>query len=390
MTDAAVTPAAAPGQPAPVGGNLVNALSVLLAVLLGVALYFLYRRFVEGLGAVTNISNGYPWGIWVVWDVIIATGFACGGYAMALLVYIFNRGEFHPLVRPALTASAIGYSLGGASVLLDLGRYWNFWHILWPGYFNVNSVMFEVAACIALYVVVLWIEFSPIGLAYLKRTKLAGFTNRVLFFFIGLGVLLPSMHQSSLGSLLIPMGYQIHPLWQTPLLPLLFVTSALCMGYAVVIFETTLVGAGFGRDVSAELPLLGRVGKVIAWLLVAFLVLRFGDLAVRGQLAAIFTSGGRSVMFGVETLMFVAPVAMLWPEAPRARLSVLFPAASLMLGAAVLYRIDAFLVAYERGASWSYFPSVPELMVTIGVVALEVLAYLVFIRILPILPGHAR
>jgi len=367
---------------------LVGGLTIALALLAGIAVYFLYQRFVYGLGAVTNINNGYPWGIWVVWDVIIATGFACGGYAMALIVYIFNRGEFHHLVRSALTASVFGYSLGGLSVLIDLGRYWNFWHILSPAYVNVGSVMFEVAACITLYIVVLWIEFFPTFLDWLGRHGLERAFNRVLFLFIGLGVLLPSMHQSSLGSLLVVMGYQIHPLWQTPLLPLLFLLTALCMGYAIVIFEATLAAVGFSRDIHEELPLLSKIGKIMAGILLVFLALRFGDLAWRGELARLFDSGQRSVMFWIEIALFAYPVLALSTRSSRGRMSRLFPAAASMLAGAVLYRIDAYLVAYDRGPAWHYFPSAPEITVTLGVIAIEVLAYIVFVRKFPILPGR--
>ncbi len=373
----------------PVGGPLVGWFTAVLTALVGVAVYFLYQRFVYGLGAVTNISNGYTWGIWVVWDVIIATGFACGGYALAFVTYILNRGEYHPLVRSALTASLFGYTLGGVSVLIDLGRYWNFWHILWPAYFNTGSVMFEVAACISLYIVVMWIEFSPVALEHygLKRTNKV--LNAVIFLFIALGVLLPSMHQSSLGSLLVVMGFHIHPLWQTPLLPALFLLSALCMGFAVVIFEATLAAAGFKRDIHGELPILSKLGGIIALVLVVFLALRFGDLAWRNALEAVFSSGTRSVMFGIETFLFAYPVWVLAQPGNRVRLSKLFPAAFSMLAGASLYRIDAFIVANERGPAWHYFPSAPEALVTIGVIALEVLAYIVFVKTFPILPGHS-
>ncbi len=372
----------------PVGGRLVGLFTVALSALVGVAVFFLYQRFVYGLGAVTNINNAYTWGIWVVWDVVIATGFACGGYAMALVTYILNRGEYHPLVRSALTASLFGYTLGGLSVLIDLGRYWNFWHILSPAYFNTGSVMFEVAACITLYIVVLWIEFSPVALEHygFKRTNKA--LNSVLFLFIALGVLLPSMHQSSLGSLLVVMGFHIHPLWQTPLLPLLFLLTALCMGFAVVILEATLAAVGFKRDIHAELPMLSKLGEIIAFVLVIFLALRFGDLAWRNALDVVFSSGTRSVMFGIETLLFAYPVWVLVQPGNRVRLSKLFPAAFSMLAGASLYRIDAFLVANERGPAWHYFPSAPEILVTTGVIAHEVLAYIVFVKKFPILPGH--
>lgn len=389
MTDASLSSGFKGKHHAPAGGRILGVFVVVLALLGGVAAYFLAMRFLHGLGAVTNISNGYTWGIWVVWDVIIATGFACGGYALALVVYILNRGEFHPLVRSALTASVFGYSLGGVSVLIDLGRYWNFWHILWPTYYNTASVMFEVAACISLYVVVLWFEFVPTFLEYLKARGLSRAFNRVLFLFIGLGVLLPTMHQSSLGSLLVVMGYQIHPLWQTPFLPLLFVLSALCMGYAIVIFEATLAALGFKRDIRNELPLLSKLGGIIAFILLVWLTLRFTDLALRGVSVQFFSSGVLSVMFWIEIALFAYPMLVLASGKNRRRLSKLFPAAASMLAGAVLYRLDAFIVAYEHDSAWHYFPSAPEILVTVGITAIEVLAYVVFVKKFPILPGHA-
>lgn len=373
---------------AALGGSVIGPFTIVLGMLVAVAAYFLAQRFIYGLGAVTNINNGYPWGIWVVWDVVIATGFACGGYAMAFVTYILNKGEYHPLVRPALTASLFGYSLGGASVLVDLGRYWNFWHILWPGYANPNSVMFEVAVCISLYVIVLWIEFSPAFLEHLGLKDARKKLNKIMFFFIGLGVLLPTMHQSSLGSLLVVMGSQIHPLWQTILLPALFLLTAVCMGFAVVILEATLAAVGFGRDLDDEMPMLAKIGKIIAGILSVYLAVRLGDIVVRGAFGTIFTSGVQSLMFLIEMALFAYPVVILSKPANRQRLSRLFAAASSMLVGAVVYRIDAFLVAYNTGPGWNYFPSVPEMMVTIGVIALEILAYIVFVKKFPVLPGH--
>lgn len=375
-------------KPVAMGGSLVTPMTVALGILVTIAFFFLAQRFIYGLGSVTNINNGYPWGIWVVWDVVIATGFACGGYAMALVTYILNKGEYHPMVRPALTASLFGYTLGGLSVLIDLGRYWNFWHILAPGYANPNSVMFEVAVCISLYIVVLWIEFSPAFLEHLGLKDVKRKLSKAMFFFIGLGVLLPSMHQSSLGSLLVVMGAQIHPLWQTMLLPLLFLLTAACMGFAVVILEATLAAIGFGRDLDRELPMLSKIGKIIAGVLVVYLALRLGDIVIRGEFVKIFTSGIKSVMFLIEMALFIAPVVLMSKPANREKLSKLFTAASSMLVGAVLYRIDAFLVAYDTGAGWNYFPSVPEMLVTIGVIALEVLAYIIFVKKFPILPGQ--
>jgi len=369
----------------PIGGRVVTPVTLLLGLLVAIALYLLGKRFVLGLGAVTNINDGFPWGIWIAWDVVIGTALACGGYAMALLVYVANKGHYHPLVRPALLASVFGYSLGGLSVIFDLGRWWNAWHIFAPGYIQWGSVMVEVALCIAAYVVVLWIEFLPTLFERLGMTDARVKLDKALFVIIALGILLPTMHQSSLGSLLVVFGYQIHPLWQSnQLLPLLFLISAIGMGFSVVVFEACLSSVGFQRPL--EVPILERLAGILVWLLVAFLVLRFLDLAVRGALGAMFASGALSFWFWLETVLFALPVVLLFKPPARARRQTLFLAATAMLLAGALYRINAFLIGYETGPGWHYFPALSEILVTVGIVALEILAYIVFVRKLPVLP----
>ena len=374
--------------PAPLGGTFLTPTTKVLVALVAIAAVILAFRFTFGLGAVTNINDGYPWGIWVVYDVVIGSAFACGGYSVALLVYIFNKGEYHPMVRPALLASLFGYTLAGAGVMLDLGRYWNFWHIFWPGYAQVNSVMFEVAVCITAYIVVMWIEFSPAFLEKLGMHDVKRKLNKFLFLIIALGTLLPSMHQSSLGSLLVVFGYQIHPLWQTVMLPLLFLMTALAIGFAVVIFEACLSSSGFKRPL--EMQLLGKLSKVMLWMLAAYLVVRFVDLAVRGAIGSMFELRIEALMFWIENALFIAPLVILANPMSRKNPSKLFIAAScLMLGGFIL-RINAYLVGYETGPGWHYFPSVTEIMVSIGMIALEVLGYIALVRYLPILPGNSK
>jgi len=371
--------------PAPLGGPLWTPATKILAVLVAIAGVILLMRFLFGLGAVTNINDGYTWGIWVVYDVVIGSAFACGGYSVALLVYIFNKGEYHPMVRPALLASLFGYTLAGAGVIFDLGRYWNFWHIFWPGYAQPNSVMFEVAVCITAYIVVMWIEFSPAFLEKLGMKDIKRKLNKFLFFIIALGTLLPSMHQSSLGSLLVVFGYQVHPLWQSLLLPLFYLMTALAIGFAIVIFEACLSSTGFKRPL--EMHLLGKLSKVMLWMLAAYLVIRVVDLLVRGAIGSMFELSIEAFMFWIEMGMFIAPLVILANAKSRKDPSRLFVAACCLLLAGFLLRIDSFLVGYETGPGWHYFPSVPEIMVSIGMIALEVLGYIVLVRYLPILPG---
>ncbi len=371
----------------PLRRSLITPTMLVLVALAVIAFYFLGVRFVHGLGAVANINSGYPWGIWVVVDVIIGTAIGCGGFAMALLVYIFNRGQYHALMRPALLSGMFGYTLGGFAVIFDLGRYWHFYNLLLPQHAQLNSVMYEVALCVMAYVVVLWIEFAPVILERFGLHGLKRWLQRWMFVFAALGVLLPTMHQSSLGSMLLVMGHKLSPLWFSEWLPALFVVSALAMGYAIVMFEATVVSKTFGLP--SEQALLAKLSQVVGWIVVAWLALRWGDLALRGALQPAFDAGAPALMFWIENALFVATALAFLTPAGRASRRVSFLGAAVLLLGGSLYRLDAYLVGYHPIGAWTYFPSLSELMVTIGVVALEVLLYLVFIKTLPVLHGSA-
>jgi Ni/Fe-hydrogenase subunit HybB-like protein len=275
----------------------------------------------------------------------------------------------------------------GRHVVGDLGRWWNFWHIFTPGYANPNSVMFEVAVCISLYIVVMWIEFSPAFLEQLGKTDAKKKLSKWLFVFIALGTVLPMMHQSSLGTLLVVMGIQIHPLWNTPLQPLLYLLTAVTMGYAVVLFESCVASSAYRRKI--EMHMLTPLSKVMLGFLVAYLVVRIGDVVVRGALPRAFNVSLEALMFWVETGCFVAPLVLLRSEARRRNPAMLFVAGILLMLGGALLRIDGFLIAYETGDGFKYFPSLPELLVTMGMFALEVIGYIVITRRFPVLPREA-
>lgn len=377
----------------PLGGKIFTKPFLILGVLALIGAYFILRRFLFGLGDVSHMSNGYPLGVWVAVDVVVGTAFGCGGYAMALLVYIFNRNAYHPLMRPALLSGVFGYTLAGLAVMIDLGRYWNAFNLLLPWYAQLNSVIFEVALCVMAYTTVLWIEFWPAFLermptAFKQRFKLdrlQAFLKRYLFLFIGLGVLLPTMHQSSLGSVLLVMGSKLSPLWYTSWLPLLFLVSALAMGYGVVLLEATLTSRGF--RLPSESALLTPLSRIAAGVLALFLIVRFGALLAGGHLGLAFAGDVRGNLFLIETALFLAPIVLLASPTGRASQRRRFLAAVSLLAGGSLYRIDAYLMAVNPGNGWTYFPSAPELMITVGVVCLEIMLYLLFIKTLPVLPG---
>ncbi|MEW8373327.1 MAG: Ni/Fe-hydrogenase cytochrome b subunit [Candidatus Thiodiazotropha sp.] len=355
-----------------------------LTVIALIGTYYLAQRFIHGMGIVTNLNGGYAWGVWVVYDVVVGTALACGGYALAITVYVMNKGKYHPLMRTALLASLLGYGLGGVGAMIDMGRYWQFYNIFTPWHMNFNSVMLEVGLCVATYILVLCIEFAPTLLEKIGAKGLIRSLNKVLFIFIALGVLLPTMHQSSLGSMLIAMGWKVHPLWQSlHLQPLLAILTALTMGFAVVVFEASFSSVGFRRP--SETPLLAGLGKGIVGLLAAYLLFRFGEILVNGKLGLIFAGDLGSLMFLLETALFVFPLLVLSSARYRGHGSLLLWASVSMLFAGSLYRFNAFLITYDPGAGYSYFPSVPEIMVTAGMVALEIMVFLFVVKKFPVL-----
>ena len=374
--------------PSPLGGRFWTRATATLGVLVLVMLAVLALRFVRGLGAVTNLSDGYPWGIWIAFDVVCGSALAAGGFTVAFLTYILNRGVYHPLVRPALLAALFGYVQAGLSIVFDLGRYWNMWHMFWPRYMQVNSVLFEVAVCIASYTLVLGIEATPMVLERLGWMTARRRLGRVLFVFVAIGVLLPTMHQSSLGSLLIVLGPQIHPLYQTLLLPALFLVSCVGMGLAAVVFEATVSSLAWHRPFERELlAKLMNIGRLLAGL---FLVMRFADITVRGVWPYAFQGNVVTAAFWLEILLFAAPIVLLWKPAARRNPQRLFLSAVAMASAGMTYRLSAYLIAYDTGAGWTYFPSVGELAVSAGLVSLEALAFIACVRMLPVLPRIAE
>lgn len=384
-------------QAAPIGGPLMTSGTRVLAGLFGLGVIAIAWRLLAGLGSATALNDGYPFGLWIAFDVVTGAALACGGYAVGILVYILNQGKYHPVMRPAMVTSALGYTLAGVGVGLDVGRWWSLWRVpLFFWHWNFNSALLEVALCIMAYIAVLWLRLAPALLepytsgpdSSLQRfaVKFSVIIDKLSVPMIALGLVLATMHQSSLGTLMLLAGSRLHILWRTPLLPLMFLASCISMGYAVVVFESAFSSVAFRRKPEIEM-LAGLAGAMVPTLWIVVL-LRVGDLVWRGQVGALFAGDGRSVMATLEIVFFLIPVVMLASPAQRRDLGNLVRAAMAMIFAGALLRFDTFLVAFMPGANWAYFPSVPEMAVTIGLVSFEVLAYVVIVKTFPILSGH--
>ncbi|WED21721.1 Ni/Fe-hydrogenase cytochrome b subunit [Vibrio sp. JC009] len=372
----------------PVGGRLISWPTIFFGFFAFICVIVIVKRLILGLGPVTNLNGGYPWGIWIAFDLLVGTGFACGGWALAWAVYIFNKGEYHPLVRPALLASLFGYALGGLSITMDIGRWWNMPYFFIPGHFNPNSVLFETAVCMTIYLGVLVLEFAPALLEKLGMKIPLKVLNRILFAVIALGALLPAMHQSSMGSLFITAGHKIHPLWQTyEFLPVFSLLGALIMGFSIVVFEGAIVAAGMKGRMPDEKPLFNRLFTFIQVLVGMFIVMRLHAINLDHKWDYVFAGDLYSWLFVAELVLLALPVIFM----KRIQKSApwMFAAATSLLIGAAMYRIDLAIVAYYPGDGYTYFPSIEEILLSFGLVAIEVVGYILLIKLLPVLPGAA-
>ncbi|MEX1311422.1 MAG: NrfD/PsrC family molybdoenzyme membrane anchor subunit [Candidatus Sulfomarinibacteraceae bacterium] len=387
----------------PVGGPLNKRFMTVMGLILGIWAVVLAYRFIFGIGVVSGLTDYYPWGVWIAFDVVTGTALACGGYAVAILCYILNKGKYHPLVRPALLTSALGYSMAGLAIVLDVGRWWGIWKIPIGGFpdmgrYNWDSALLEVALCVMAYVGVLWIELGPAFLekweSTSKNSALVGFAkaglkfyDKALIWIIALGVLLPTMHQSSLGTLMLLAGEKLNGLWYTPWIPLLYLISCIGMGYAVVVWESSLSHRLFNRR--SEKDMLVSLSGAMVVVVSLYLVLRFGDLVISGKLPLMFGSGWLSLVFWSEIALFGIALFLLASKQRRSRFPTMLTASILLMFAGAYYRFNTYITAYNPAEGKTYFPSLLEIYITVGVIALEVTLYYLIVKRYPILGGAA-
>jgi Ni/Fe-hydrogenase subunit HybB-like protein len=376
--------------------------------LVALGLFFAQARFVSGLGAVTHLDDRFPWGIWIAIDVATGVALSAGGFTTAALVHIFHRRRYESVTRSALLTAVLGYTFVVFGILMDLGRYYNIWHPAMPSMWSGHSALFEVAMCVMAYLTVLYVELMPVVVErFAGRVRLPGplsvldgavegalrlfdrTLGRVMSVFVVLGVVLSTLHQSSLGTLMLLAPSKMNPLWWTPILPLLFLLSAIAVGFSMVIFESMIAARVLGRRL--EMEVLAPLSRIIPVLLLVYLACKVADLVIRGAADRLLAGGVAPVMFLVEVgAGVVVPLLMLLLERVRRTPGLLFTAAALVVLGVVLNRIDVFLTAFTPlYATKRYFPSVGEVAITVALISGLLLLYRVLVSVLPILPAEA-
>lgn len=348
--------------------RILARLTVWRAIFAAIALTGLYATWIRayyGLGASTNLSDQFPWGIWIGFDILCGVGLAAGGFTLVAVVHIFNIERYKPILRPAILTAFLGYTLVILALLFDLGRPDRVWHplIMW----NPHSVMFEVGWCVTLYSTVLFLEFVPVVFEkYGLKTPLR--LMRVISVPLMIaGVILSTLHQSSLGTLYLIVPHKLYALWYTPLLPVFFYISAICAGLAMTIFESWHSSRAFGR--ALELPLLASMARVLAVLLSVYLTMRYMDLSHRGALPLLLENRIETWLFGLEISLMLLPMLLLYRQHVRRRPGALYACAVMVVFGFITNRLNVSITGMEAGSGATYVPKWTEVAVTLAIVA---------------------
>jgi Ni/Fe-hydrogenase subunit HybB-like protein len=358
----------------------------IFAAIMASGLYATYLRVFYGLGGSTNLSDKFPWGIWIAFDVMCGVGLAAGGFTLVAMVHIFNIEKYKPILRPAILTAFLGYSLVVVGLLYDLGRPDRLWHplVMW----NPHSVMFEVAWCVTLYSTVLFLEFLPVVLEKFGLHKPLQWIHKISVPLMILGVLLSTLHQSSLGTLFLIVPEKLYPLWYTPILPLLFYVSAIAVGLAMTIFESWHSSRAFGR--ALELPLLMSMGRVLAVVLSVYLWIRFLDLSHRHAFALLSQNRIETWLFLLEIALMVVPTVLLYQQRIRSSPGMLYACAVMVVFSFLANRLNVGTTGLEAGSGTHYIPRWSEVAITLSIVAAGFAIFRVIAEYFPIFESQAE
>lgn len=362
----------------------INKAKLVLWIILGISVAVAITRFLFGLGVTTNLSDNTPWGFWIGFDVMGGVALAAGGFVIAAVNYIFGKKVMNPISRAAILTAFLGYIAVAVGLLFDLGLPWNIWHMLI--YWNPHSPLFEVGWCVMLYLTVLTLEFAPVILEKYPNIKLLYFIYQKLYKIriplVVLGVMLSTLHQSSLGSLFLAMPYRLHPLWYSPIIPVIFLVSAICLGLMMVMVESITTSYLYTKE--AEKEILSKLSKYAIWAIIFYILLRFADILVRGANLFLFdTSWGTSLFWFEMFFSSFIPLIIFSINSLRKKISFIYFAALSGVFGMVFNRLNVGGLTHLNNLSdlgTFYFPAWTEIAISAGVVSAAMLVFFFFVE----------
>jgi Ni/Fe-hydrogenase subunit HybB-like protein len=356
---------------------------IILLIIFIMGAYSIYIRFAFGLGAASAMNDMFPWGFWIGFDLLSGVGLSAGGFVICATIYLFKSERYRPLVRPAVLTAFLGYLSVIFIFLVELGKPYNIYLpvILW----NTKSVMFEIAWCVMLYTIVLFFEFSPVISEKFKLTRTSRTIKRFIIPIVIAGVILSTLHQSSLGSLFLIIPERMHPFWYSPLLPFLFFTSSISAGLAVIIFESNLSSRFFKRELNIDL--LSRIGKILAVSLSIYLILKLSDFNNR-RVWHYFAESGKEKYYLLAEIIpgVILPMILLFFEKFRKTKSLLFFNAILVIWGLIINRLNVCIISLEANAGTVYIPTFLEISISLFRIAAIVTIFALAVKYLEVFP----
>ena len=350
----------------------VTPIRLILLGLVAAAVGIIIVRLIFGLQAVTNLNDDWPWGLWIGFDVLCGVALAGGGYGTALIIYILHNDRLRLVARATLLSSLIGYILVVVSLFVEIGRWWNFWRpFVNPGF---DSVLFEVFLCISLYTVVQTLELCEIITEKVFRI-FHKFFVLIMPILLIVGVVLPTLHQSSLGALYLMMDGKLHPLWFSPYIFAFFFLSSFYAGPAMIALESVVAHFTYKHLVPMSiLKTLARIGGTV---MLVYLVLRFADLYYHGKIGLLREGSFESAAFLVEIgIGLVLPLCIVFTSLVNSRFWLVIYGI-LTVSGVILNRLNVVITGMWQETGSPYFPAITEILVTVGLVAGGILAYMV-------------
>jgi Ni/Fe-hydrogenase subunit HybB-like protein len=356
-------------------------------ILLGMVLIVI--RFWKGIGAVTNLTQEVPWGLWIGFDVVTGVAFAGGAYVLTFMVYILNMKKYKSIVRVTVLNGFLAYVFYAGALLLDLGRPWNVINPIIGNNFGVNSVLFLVAWHFLLYMIAQLIEFSPAIAEWLGAKRihkiLSGMTIAAVIF----GITLSTLHQSGLGALYLMAKEKIHPLWYSEFIPIMFFVSSIFAGLSMVIFEGSISHKVFQKQISekdhkARTGIILGLSKICAGTMFAYFFLQVLVFIHNRHWDLLNTPMG--YWYLLEMFGFVLlPMILFYYSYRRNNILLVRVAAILTILGIILNRLNVTVIGFRWDAAIHYIPSWMEVVVTLTVLFTEIWIFRWVINRMPVL-----
>jgi Ni/Fe-hydrogenase subunit HybB-like protein len=377
------------------GFPVVNGFFIILSALVVMALVLTAYRELAGLGPVSGMNDAFGWGIWKTFNVMVLTALGSGAFAVGIAAWVFKRKRLHAFMRMALLTSFLAYACGLLLLGIDAGRPWNFYWIVFPWKWNLHSPLAEVAICMSIYAMIpLAVENIPPVLERLwyfdsrLRPGVERIEKRLHSFYpyiIAAAYLLPGMHQSSLGALMLLAGERVHPLWQSPWLPLLYLGAACFMSFGCVAGTTMLCCLVWKRAMDMEI--LDEAARITCWVIYGWTVLRVLDILFRGALLTAFRFDRFAAVFWTEMLMILGGAWLLQRSLKTHDKQWMYLGYVLSSAGGMLYRFSPTTLAFRPNPEALYFPATIEILVSLGFISLGIAGFLLAVKRLAILPA---